>query len=87
MTGEEHRQARRRIVSLAARVGSQGQAAQDVEVVDLPERGFRLNSDAPAAQGSALFIKLLGTEARRARVIWCGNARSVARSRNISIPP
>ena len=71
--GEESRQARRRIVSFAASMGSETETPEDVEVLDLSETGFRLRSGATVERGACLLIRLPGSEPVRARVVWCGD--------------
>ncbi len=68
--GAEQRRSRRRVVNFAATLESEGTSAHPVQVLDLSEHGFRLSIQHEVAQGSLLLIKLPGTEALRARIVW-----------------
>ena len=66
----EQRQSRRRLVNFAAALSEEGASSAPVRVSDVSEGGCRLQSDQPVEQGTELWLKLPGLEARRVRVVW-----------------
>lgn len=68
--GEELRRSRRRVVNFAAMLDTEGRSAHPVQVLDLSAQGFRLSVQHEVEEGSSLLIKLPGTEALRARIVW-----------------
>ena len=64
------RKAERRIVNLAAALREEGASTVAVEVLDLSPGGFKVHSDGQLEEGSEVWLKLPGFEAKRSRVIW-----------------
>ncbi|HEU0134559.1 MAG TPA: PilZ domain-containing protein [Allosphingosinicella sp.] len=64
------RKAERRIVNLAAALREQGAKSAKIVVVDISVGGFKAESEEPVEEGSEVWLKLPGHEARRSRVVW-----------------
>jgi hypothetical protein len=64
------RKAERRIVNLAAALREDGARSAKVVVVDISVGGFKAESEEPLEEGSEVWLKLAGLEAKRSRVIW-----------------
>lgn len=64
------RKAERRIVNLAAALREAGARSAKVVVVDISTGGFKAESDETIEEGSEVWLKLPGLEAKRSRVIW-----------------
>jgi hypothetical protein len=64
------RKAERRIVNLAAALREAGAKSAKVVLVDISVGGFKAESDEPLEEGSEVWLKLPGHEARRSRVVW-----------------
>ena len=68
----EQRQSRRRLVNFAAALSEEGAQTAPVGVSDISEGGCRLQCDEQFLEGSEMWLKLPGLEARRIKVIWSG---------------
>ena len=64
------RKAERRVVNLAAALREAGAVTNVVTVIDISTGGFKIESDHPLAQGTEVWLKLPGFEAKRSHVIW-----------------
>jgi len=64
------RKAERRIVNLAAALREQGARTTRIVVLDISTGGFKAEADEPLEQGSEVWLKLSGLEAKRSRVVW-----------------
>ena len=64
------RKAERRIVNLAAALREAGAKSAKVVLVDISVGGFKAESEEPLEEGSEVWLKLPGHEARRSRVVW-----------------
>lgn len=64
------RKAERRIVNLAAALREDGARKTQVVVLDISVGGFRAESSEPMEEGSEVWLKLEGCEAKRSRVVW-----------------
>ena len=69
-SGEENRQTRRRIVNFAAVLDRVSASFENVQIMDLSERGCRASVEQSMPEGSFLMVKLPGMEAIRAQVVW-----------------
>jgi hypothetical protein len=70
LAASEQRQTRRRLVNFAAALGEEGASSAAVRVSDVSEGGCRLRCEQPLGEGSEMWLKLPGLEARRVRVVW-----------------
>lgn len=64
------RKAERRIVNLAAALREEGASTTPVQVLDLSPGGFKVHSESPLEEGSEVWLKLPGFEAKRSHVVW-----------------
>jgi hypothetical protein len=64
------RKAERRIVNLAAALREEGAKNAKVIVVDISVLGFKAEAAEPMEEGSEVWLKLPGLEAKRSRVVW-----------------
>jgi hypothetical protein len=64
------RQAVRRIVNLAAALRESGAKTEPVLVVDISSGGFKAEVGDDVHEGSEVWLKLPGYEAKRSKVIW-----------------
>lgn len=64
------RKAERRIVNIAAALREEGATTAPVVVLDLSPGGFKVHSDTPLEEGSEVWLKLPGFEAKRSHVVW-----------------
>ena len=64
------RKAERRIVNLAAALREEGARSAAVVVVDISVGGFKAEAEEPIEEGSEVWLKLPGLEAKRSRVVW-----------------
>ncbi|HEX6375133.1 MAG TPA: PilZ domain-containing protein [Allosphingosinicella sp.] len=65
------RKAERRIVNLAAALREDGARNCRVVVIDISVGGFKAETDEALEEGSEVWLKLPGLEAKRSRVVWC----------------
>ena len=68
--GQDGRLHPRRLVRLRARFQDPGAGVVDAVVVDLSEKGCRIEGGGELEEGDQLLIRLPGLEARPCRVIW-----------------
>jgi PilZ domain-containing protein len=66
----EGRKAERRILNIAAALREEGATTATVFVIDISPGGFKIQSDEPPLEGTEVWLKLPGFEAKRSRVIW-----------------
>lgn len=66
----EGRKAERRIVNLAAALREDGARTATIVVLDISVGGFRAETAEPVEEGSEVWLKVAGCEAKRSRVIW-----------------
>ena len=65
------RKAERRIVNLAAALREQGAKSSKIVVVDISVGGFKAEADEAGHQeGDEVWLKLVGLEPLRSRVVW-----------------
>lgn len=64
------RKAERRIVNLAAALREAGATTAQIIVLDISAGGFRAEAGDDVHEGSEVWLKLPGFEAKRSRVIW-----------------
>jgi hypothetical protein len=64
------RKAERRIVNLAAALREAGATTASVVVIDVSIGGFKADVPEPLEEGSEVWLKLPGLEAKRSRIIW-----------------
>jgi hypothetical protein len=64
------RKAERRIVNLAAALREEGAKNATIVVLDISMGGFRAEVSEPFDDGSEVWLKLPGLEARRSKVVW-----------------
>jgi hypothetical protein len=64
------RKTERRIVNLAAALRENGARTHAVVIVDISTGGFKAETPEPVEEGSEVWLKLPGFEARRSRVAW-----------------
>ena len=64
------RKAERRIVNLAAALREAGARTAKIVVVDISTGGFKAEVAEPLEEGSEVWLKLPGVEAKRSRVVW-----------------
>ena len=64
------RKAERRIVNIAAALREAGVTTAEVTVIDVSTGGFKAEVEDAIEEGSEVWLKLPGFEARRSRVIW-----------------
>ena len=64
------RKAERRIVNLAAALREAGATTMPVQVLDISAGGYKIQTDAKLEEGSEVWLKVPGFEARRSRVVW-----------------
>ena len=64
------RKAERRIVNLAAALREEGAKNATVVVLDISVGGFKAELSEPFDEGSEVWLKLPGCEAKRSRIIW-----------------
>ena len=67
---DDGRKAERRIVNLAAALREAGATTVPVQVLDISPGGFKVHSSAPLEEGSEVWLKLPGFEAKRSHVVW-----------------
>ncbi len=73
---EEHRVSRRVELSLDAEIRKSGGSFVSAPVLDLSTHGFRIESPLWLKEGSDLWLRLPGLEARHARAAWVRGAVS-----------
>ena len=64
------RKAERRIVNLAAALREEGAKKTQVVVLDISIGGFKADASEALEEGSEVWLKLAGFEAKRSRVVW-----------------
>jgi len=64
------RKAERRILNIAAALREEGATTAAVLVIDISPGGFKLQTEGPLEEGSEVWLKLPGFEARRSHVVW-----------------
>jgi hypothetical protein len=64
------RKAERRIVNLAAALREEGARTSKIVVVDISVGGFKAEADVAHQIGDEVWLKLIGLEPRRSRVVW-----------------
>lgn len=64
------RKAERRIVNLAGALRESGAKTSPIVLVDVSLGGFKADVPEPLEEGSEVWLKLPGFEAKRSRVIW-----------------
>jgi hypothetical protein len=64
------RKAERRIVNIAAALREEGARRADIVVLDISPGGFKAEVPEPVAEGSEVWLKVAGFEAKRSRVVW-----------------
>jgi hypothetical protein len=64
------RKAERRIVNLAAALRDVGTKTGPIVVLDVSLGGFKADAAEPIEEGTEVWLKLPGFEAKRSRVIW-----------------
>jgi hypothetical protein len=64
------RKAERRIVNLAAALREDGVKTLQIIVHDISIGGFKAEVPEPIEEGSEVWLKLSGCEAKRSRVVW-----------------
>jgi hypothetical protein len=64
------RKAERRIVNLAAALREAGAKTSNVVVLDIAIGGFKAEMAEEVEEGSEVWLKLPGFEAKRSRVVW-----------------
>ena len=64
------RKAERRIVNLAAALRESGARTSPIVVVDISTGGFKAEVPDDIVEGSEVWLKLAGFEAKRSRVVW-----------------
>jgi hypothetical protein len=67
---EEGRKAERRIVNLAAALREHGATTSSIVLIDVSIGGFKAETTEPVEEGSEVWLKLPGFEAKRSRVVW-----------------
>ncbi len=71
---QEHRAFVRGGVTIQASIREHGGGRQIVEVVELSQAGFRVQSSSFIYSGRAIFLKLPGYNQLKARVVWSQDA-------------
>lgn len=64
------RKAERRIVNLAAALREDGARTSPIVVLDISTGGFKAEVEDDIVQGSEVWLKIAGFEAKRSRVVW-----------------
>jgi sirohydrochlorin ferrochelatase len=64
------RKAERRIVNLAAALREDGAKTAQIVLVDISAGGFKAEVPEEIEEGSEVWLKLPGFEAKRSRVVW-----------------
>ncbi|HEX5181623.1 MAG TPA: PilZ domain-containing protein [Allosphingosinicella sp.] len=64
------RKAERRIVNLAGALREDGTKTLRIVVLDISLGGFKADAPEPIEEGSEVWLKLSGFEAKRSRVVW-----------------
>ena len=64
------RKAERRIVNMAAALREEGAKTSNVIVLDISGGGFRAEVSDDIHEGSEVWLKMPGFEAKRSRVVW-----------------
>ena len=64
------RKAERRIVNLAAALREEGARTATVQVLDIAIGGFKVETSTPFEEGTEVWLKLPGFEAKRSHVVW-----------------
>jgi len=64
------RKAERRIVNLAGALRESGAKTLKIVVLDVSLGGFKAETPEPREEGSEVWLKLSGFEAKRSRVVW-----------------
>lgn len=64
------RKAERRIVNLAGALRESGARTLKIVVIDISLGGFKADTPEPMEEGSEVWLKLSGFEAKRSRVVW-----------------
>jgi hypothetical protein len=67
---EEIRTARRRIVDFTGVVREAKAGLSEVEVTDLSTDGCRFRSDEQLETATTVWLKIIGSAARQARIVW-----------------
>ena len=71
---QEHRAFIRGGVTIQASIREHGGGRQTVDVVELSQAGFRVQSSSFIYSGRAIFLKLPGYSQLKARVVWSQDA-------------
>lgn len=71
---QEHRAFIRGGVTIQASIRDRGGGRQTVEVVELSQAGFRVQSSSFIYSGRAIFLKLPGYSQLKARLVWSQDA-------------
>jgi hypothetical protein len=64
------RKAARRVVNIAAALREEGAKKLSVVVLDISTGGFKCETPEPLEEGSEVWLKLAGFEAKRSNVVW-----------------
>jgi hypothetical protein len=64
------RKAERRIVNMAGAIREGGAKTVRIVVLDISTGGFKAEVPEPVEEGSEVWLKLSGFEAKRSRVVW-----------------
>ena len=64
------RKAERRIVNIAAALREDGAKKTQIVVRDISTGGFKAEVSEPVEEGSEVWLKLAGWEAKRSHVVW-----------------
>jgi hypothetical protein len=64
------RKAERRIVNLAGALRENGAKTLSIVIIDISLGGFKAEVPEPLEEGSEVWLKVSGFEAKRSRVIW-----------------
>ena len=64
------RKAERRIVNLAAALREEGAKTAQIVVLDISIGGFKAEVSEPVEEGSEVWLKIAGAEAKRSKVVW-----------------
>lgn len=64
------RKATRRIVNIAGALREDGSKTSQIVVLDISTGGFKCDTSEPCEEGSEVWLKVAGFEAKRSRVVW-----------------
>jgi hypothetical protein len=71
--GPEQRRSERRLTGIASAIRPRGMGSIPVQVVDISERGCRIEVRPAPYEGTGVWLKMPGLEAWYGRVAWVGN--------------